>query len=63
MTQHGNYNNDLAAAFLIAASARLNRKKHAKKSNFGISTHSKSQNKKTRSKRRMIKASRKNNRK
>jgi len=62
MTQNGNYNNELAAALLMMSSARLKTKKASKKSNFGISAHSKSQNKKTRSKRRMIKASKRQNR-
>jgi hypothetical protein len=62
MSQYGAYNNELTAAFLMAASAKLSPKKTNKKSNFGIAAHSKSQNKKTRSKRRMIKASKRQNR-
>lgn len=62
MTQYGDYNNELAAALLMAASGRLNRKKQAKKSNFGISVRSSAQNKKRRNKRRIVKQSRKNNR-
>ena len=46
----------------MTASARLKRKKLAKKSNFGTSVRSSSQNKKRRNKKRMIKQSRKNNR-